>query len=112
MTPSSSGIRSKTTWLDARQVKASILARNAAGATDIPHQYTWQSQELSPKQRGALIASPTHRVPWRRILYEPQPYPDNYVDDAFLQGLVANGTWVMMLQTYRMLVCDGSSPLA
>jgi len=30
------------------------------------------------------------RVPWRRILYAKQPYPDNYVDSSFLSTLVTN----------------------
>jgi len=28
--------------------------------------------------------------PWRRILYEKQPYPDNYTDESFLDSLVTN----------------------
>ena len=29
--------------------------------------------------------------PWRRILYEHQPYPDNHTDSTFLERLVLNG---------------------
>ncbi|XP_063056489.1 phosphatidylinositol N-acetylglucosaminyltransferase subunit C [Engraulis encrasicolus] len=29
-------------------------------------------------------------VPWRKVLYERQPYPDNYVDPKFLQDLKRN----------------------
>lgn len=30
------------------------------------------------------------RAPWRRILYEPQPYPDSHTDESFLSQLVTN----------------------
>ena len=30
-------------------------------------------------------------LPWRRILYERQGYPDNHTDDSFLERLVLNG---------------------
>ncbi|RUS78893.1 hypothetical protein EGW08_013336 [Elysia chlorotica] len=30
------------------------------------------------------------RKPWRKILYEPQPYPDNFVDTSFLEELKKN----------------------
>lgn len=41
---------------------------------------------------GAVqVQSPLHpRKPWRRILYERQDYPDNFVDDTFLSLLVTN----------------------
>ena len=31
------------------------------------------------------------RPPWRKILYEEQPYADNYVDNKFMAGLIQNG---------------------
>jgi len=30
------------------------------------------------------------RPPWRRILYESQPYPDSHTDESFLSQLVTN----------------------
>ncbi|EFA00579.1 phosphatidylinositol N-acetylglucosaminyltransferase subunit C [Tribolium castaneum] len=30
------------------------------------------------------------KKPWRKILYENQPYPDNYTDDSFLRDLRTN----------------------
>ena len=30
------------------------------------------------------------KPPWRRILWERQPYADNYVDQSFLSSLVTN----------------------
>ncbi len=31
------------------------------------------------------------RVPWQKLLYVKQDYPDNYVDDTFLEELQKNG---------------------
>lgn len=31
------------------------------------------------------------RKHWRKILYEEQDYPDNYVDESFLDELRKNG---------------------
>ena len=31
------------------------------------------------------------KKPWRKILYEIQDYPDNYVDESFLEQLRKNG---------------------
>lgn len=35
-------------------------------------------------------SAPGQTVPWRKVLWEPQPYPDNYVDDHFLEELRRN----------------------
>ncbi|GFR60153.1 phosphatidylinositol N-acetylglucosaminyltransferase subunit C-like [Elysia marginata] len=42
------------------------------------------------------MATPSEKQPWRKILYEPQPYPDNYVDSSFLEELKKN----LHVQTY------------
>lgn len=34
--------------------------------------------------------APGHSVPWRKVLWEHQPYPDNYVDQRFLEELRRN----------------------
>jgi phosphatidylinositol glycan class C protein len=39
---------------------------------------------------GEVDASAPVKPAWRRILYEPQPYPDNYTDVSFLSSLVMN----------------------
>ena len=31
------------------------------------------------------------KKPWKKILYEEQDYPDNYVDESFLDELKKNG---------------------
>ena len=36
------------------------------------------------------MASPTTKQPWRKVLYEKQPYPDNFVDASFLEELKKN----------------------
>ncbi|XP_078801764.1 phosphatidylinositol N-acetylglucosaminyltransferase subunit C isoform X3 [Oryzias latipes] len=35
-------------------------------------------------------SAPGQTVPWRKVLWEPQPYPDNYVDHHFLEELRRN----------------------
>jgi hypothetical protein len=33
------------------------------------------------------------KAPWRKVLYEDQPYEDNYTDKpTFLIGMITNGT--------------------
>ncbi|XP_028300369.1 phosphatidylinositol N-acetylglucosaminyltransferase subunit C [Gouania willdenowi] len=34
--------------------------------------------------------APGQSVPWRKVLWEPQPFPDNYVDQRFLEELRRN----------------------
>ncbi|XP_068174542.1 phosphatidylinositol N-acetylglucosaminyltransferase subunit C [Antennarius striatus] len=34
--------------------------------------------------------APGPAAPWRKVLWEPQPYPDNYVDQRFLEELRRN----------------------
>lgn len=34
--------------------------------------------------------APDQAVPWRKVLWEHQPYPDNYVDQRFLEELRRN----------------------
>lgn len=34
--------------------------------------------------------APGQAVPWRKVLWEPQPFPDNYVDQRFLEELRRN----------------------
>jgi phosphatidylinositol glycan class C protein len=38
-----------------------------------------------------LNGSDGTKLPWRKLLYVKQDYPDNYVDDTFLDALQKNG---------------------
>ncbi len=35
------------------------------------------------------------RKTWKRVLYEKQAYPDDHVDDTFLESLVTNGKIIL-----------------
>jgi hypothetical protein len=39
----------------------------------------------------AIRAEPDLKKTWKRVLYEKQAYPDDHVDDTFLESLVTNG---------------------
>jgi phosphatidylinositol glycan class C protein len=36
------------------------------------------------------MESMKERKPWRKVLYEEQDYPDNYVDKSFLEEMKKN----------------------
>ena len=38
----------------------------------------------------AAASAPPSSPPWRRVLYEVQPYPDNYVDQTFLASVLTS----------------------
>jgi hypothetical protein len=46
---------------------------------------------LLHSKRMRLNASDGTKLPWRKLLYVKQDYPDNYVDDTFLDALQKNG---------------------
>eukprot|EP00474_Spongospora_subterranea_P001691 CRZ02149.1 hypothetical protein [Spongospora subterranea] len=56
---------------------------------------------LHPKLK-VLYGQP--KKPWRRILYERQDYPDNFVDDTFLSLLITNAN--VQNPTFGSLVFD------
>lgn len=49
--------------------------------------------EATPVGRvsDGTMAQRTARAGWKKILYEQQEYPDNFVADSFLNGLRKNG---------------------
>ena len=44
-----------------------------------------------PLVNGHDGSEATTRLPWRKVLYEQQQYPDNYVDESFLSDLKVEG---------------------
>ncbi|KAJ1968414.1 glycosylphosphatidylinositol anchor biosynthesis [Dimargaris xerosporica] len=45
---------------------------------------------LRPSLSPTAKASPATKRPWRKLLYVKQDYPDNYVDESFLENLQKN----------------------
>lgn len=43
------------------------------------------------------------RASWRKILYEHQPYEDNFVDKSFLNSLIANGLLIFIFYMFSKL---------
>ncbi|KAF9570871.1 hypothetical protein EC968_001310 [Mortierella alpina] len=60
--------------------------------------------EQGPSPHAPWIQSP-QRSPWRKLLYVRQDYPDNYVDDTFLEELQKNANvrqyeyWSVVLES-------------
>lgn len=53
-----------------------------------------QRRPRSTLKRSARPSrSPSRKKPWQKILYERQPYPDDYVDETFLDSLIQNRTY-------------------
>jgi phosphatidylinositol N-acetylglucosaminyltransferase subunit C len=53
---------------------------------------------------GFPIQSEQATVPWRKILYERQPFPDNHVDVTFLSSMVTNAN--LRFPRFRALAFD------
>jgi hypothetical protein len=54
---------------------------------------------------------PKAKAPWRKVLYEQQPYEDNHVDQAFLSMLITNQN-VVILEFWEVVkVRARSAPL-
>jgi len=47
--------------------------------------------------RMAVPIDPNLRKTWKRVLYEKQGYPDDHVDDTFLESLVTNGKIILLV---------------
>ena len=62
---------------------ATELPAGAEAATETP-------QLMRPRKL------PKPKAPWRKVLYEQQPYEDNHVDDAFLSMLITNQNVVIL----------------
>ncbi|GAM28491.1 hypothetical protein SAMD00019534_116670 [Acytostelium subglobosum LB1] len=53
----------------------------------------------SVDHRSSVDESSTAQTPiastkWKKVLYEPQPYPDNYTDETFLKELIQNANFI------------------
>lgn len=66
---------------------ASIAASAATPASSSSLSFPASAHDVS---HGSRANGPGSRAPWRRILYEPQPYPDSHTDESFLSQLVTN----------------------
>lgn len=72
------------------------------------------AQDAPPHQKGrvaalAAAAAPGHSLPtedsaprWEKVLWKPQPFPDNYVDHTFLQHLVRGAGTADWLSGWRL----------
>ena len=51
------------------------------------------------------------KKPWKKILYEEQEYPDNYVDESFLDELRKNGSYWRMQSwfCYYIYTCSDTA---
>lgn len=77
-------------------VSAAELPVGAEAATEAP-------QLMRPRKL------PKPKPPWRKVLYEQQPYEDNHVDQAFLSMLITNQD-VVILEFWEVVkVCLHSS---
>eukprot|EP00758_Cryptobia_borreli_P002571 Tbor_TRINITY_DN3128_c0_g1::TRINITY_DN3128_c0_g1_i1::g.14637::m.14637/K03859/PIGC, GPI2; phosphatidylinositol glycan, class C len=69
---------------------------------------SWQARDdhFSPISASDLLCDVTPNEPcWRRILYEKQPFEDNYVDpDQFMQDMKKNEN--LITYTYTDIICE------
>lgn len=51
-----------------------------------------------------MLEAEDKSVPWQRVLWLKQPqYPDNYLDDSFLENLQRNGMQISWIDTSTCL---------
>jgi hypothetical protein len=74
---------SATTAPEMQLPSAAELPAGAEAATEAP-------QLMRPRNL------PKPKAPWRKVLYEQQPYEDNHVDQAFLSMLITNQNVVIL----------------
>ncbi len=75
---------SATTSTGVQLSSAAELPAGAEAATEVPQQL------IRPRKL------PKPKAPWRKVLYEQQPYEDNHVDQAFLSMLITNQNVVIL----------------
>jgi len=86
--------------------KFSYILELSLPASQTPTLGADKSQPLLPCQSAmAVPVDPELRKTWKRVLYEKQGYPDDHVDDTFLESLVTNG------KTFLGAAKSMSSPL-
>jgi hypothetical protein len=75
---SSNAERQQTKGPDPSNARPAVTLRFRAAAASTAAAGSQQEQQLN---EGAL-------PPWEKVLWRKQPYPDNYVDESFLQHMV------------------------
>jgi hypothetical protein len=53
------------------------------------------------KSAAHLTTIPCMSSKWRRVLWQKQPYPDNYVPDEFLSALLTNCEQIIVTAAYE-----------